>query len=124
MTGLDKMINQILDEANSSAEKILEDARTSAEKIMDEAREEVKNMQKDSEKKTEAEIRNYKDRVISSSDLRRRTSLLEAKQELITAVVDRAYAVEKFFSHSVTWNRCLRVLSRKSRRSRHLWAVC
>ena len=93
MTGLDKMINQILDEANSSAEKILEDARTSAEKIMDEAREEVKNMQKDSEKKTEAEIRNYKDRVISSSDLRRRTSLLEAKQELITAVVDRAYAV-------------------------------
>ncbi len=77
----------------SSAEKILEDARTSAEKIMDEAREEVKNMQKDSEKKTEAEIRNYKDRVISSSDLRRRTSLLEAKQELITAVVDRAYAV-------------------------------
>lgn len=37
MTGLDKMINQILDEANSSAEKILEDARTSAEKIMDEA---------------------------------------------------------------------------------------
>ena len=27
MTGLDKMINQILDEANSSAEKILEDAR-------------------------------------------------------------------------------------------------
>lgn len=93
MTGLDKMINQILEEANSSANKILEDARNSAEVTMNQAREEADKMSKEAEKKTEAEIRNYKDRIASSTDLKRRTSLLEAKQEVITSVIDKAYHV-------------------------------
>lgn len=93
MTGLDKMINQILDEANNSANKILEDARAGAEDIMNKAREEAGALQKDMEKRSEADIRNYKERVASSADLQRRTSLLEAKQEMISAVVDKAYGV-------------------------------
>lgn len=93
MTGLDKMINQILDEANNSANKILEDARAGAEDIMNKAREEAGALQKDMEKRLEADIRNYKERVASSADLQRRTSLLEAKQEMISAVVDKAYGV-------------------------------
>ena len=63
MTGLDKMINQILDEANSSASQILEDARASAEKIMSEAREAANSLQKDWEKKSDADVQNYKERA-------------------------------------------------------------
>ena len=91
MTGLDKMINQILDEANSSASQILEDARASAEKIMSEAREAANSLQKDWEKKSDADVQNYKERVASSVDLKRRTSILEAKQEIISSIVEKAY---------------------------------
>lgn len=91
MTGLDKMINQILDEANNSASQILEDARASAEKIMSEAREAANDLQKDWEKKSDADVQNYKERVASSVDLKRRTSILEAKQEIISSIVEKAY---------------------------------
>src|SRR5699024_2363297 len=91
MTGLDKMINRILDEANSSASQILEDARASAETIMSEAREAANSLQKDWENKSDADVQNYKERVASSVDLKRRTSILEAKQEIISSIVEKAY---------------------------------
>ena len=46
MTGLDKMINQILDEANNSAKETLEEAREKAEEIMNQAREEANKKKK------------------------------------------------------------------------------
>ena len=92
MTGLDKMKDQILNEANNSASQILEDARASAEEIMSEAKEAANNLLRDWERKSDADVRNYKERIASSADLKRRTSLLEAKQELISSIVEKAYA--------------------------------
>ncbi len=91
MTGLDKMINQILDEANGSASQILEDARASAEGFLNDARKAVNDLQKEYERKSDAEVQNYKDRAASSADLKRRTMILEAKQEIISSIVEKAY---------------------------------
>ena len=58
---------------------------------MSEAREAANSLQKDWEKKSDADVQNYKERVASSVDLKRRTSILEAKQEIISSIVEKAY---------------------------------
>ena len=83
MTGLDKIINQILDEANNSANEKLEEAKAKAKEITDAAEAEAKALEEEISKKSEVEIANYRDRVESSADLKRRTAVLVAKQEVI-----------------------------------------
>lgn len=91
MTGLDKMINQILDEANSSANDTLEKARQTSQEIIDTAKVEADKLEKEISGKSEADIANFKDRMVSSNDLKRRTAILTAKQEVIADVLAKAY---------------------------------
>lgn len=91
MTGLDKMINQILDEANSSANDTLEKARHTSQEIMDTAKAEADKLEKEISAKSQADIANFKDRMVSSNDLKRRTAILTAKQEVIADVLAKAY---------------------------------
>lgn len=91
MTGLDKIINQILDEANNSAKETLEEAREKAEEIMSQAREEAGKKTEEILRKSEEAVKNHRERAVSSSDLMRRTALLEAKQEVISQVLAKAY---------------------------------
>ncbi len=42
--------------------------------------------------KSEQAVASYKERVTSSNDLQRRTKILAAKQEMIAAVLDKAYS--------------------------------
>ena len=51
MTGLDKIINQILDEANNSANEKLEEAKAKAKEIMDKAEAEAKAIEEEISKK-------------------------------------------------------------------------
>jgi len=92
MTGLEKMKNQILDEANSSAEDILKKAKTETERIQKEAQTEVDSLCESISLKSETDIAAYKERVKSSCDLLRRKKILEAKQEIIAEVLKKAYA--------------------------------
>lgn len=98
MTGLDKIINQILDEANNSASTKLEEARAQAEQIMNAAREEASKETEAITEKSKVDMANYKERMKSSADLKRRTAILAAKQEMIVQVMQKAY--EKFCSKS------------------------
>lgn len=91
MTGLDKMINQILEEAKNSANGILEEAREKTEVIMKEAREEAQILGEEISEQSKADIANYKERMLSSADLTRRTSILKAKQEIISDIIEKAY---------------------------------
>lgn len=91
MTGLDKIIRQILDEANNSASSRLEQAREEAEEIRNAARAEAEKEAEEISRKTEADMAAYAARVKSSADLKRRTALLAAKQELISGVLEQAY---------------------------------
>ncbi|MEG0227890.1 MAG: V-type ATP synthase subunit E [Lachnospiraceae bacterium] len=91
MTGLDKITNQIIEEANSSANEMLQKADTQAKQFQDTALEEAKIECEKINQKSASEIVNYKDRMNSSADLQRRTAILNAKQEMISTTLEKAY---------------------------------
>ncbi|MGI6095979.1 MAG: V-type ATP synthase subunit E [Lachnospiraceae bacterium] len=91
MTGLDKMKNQILDEANTSAKEKLETAKAEAAVLLEEAKAETAALCESISQKSDADVKNYKERVKSSSDLQRKKEILQAKQEVIADVLDKAY---------------------------------
>ncbi len=91
MTGLEKMKNQILEEAKEAADSQISEAKAQAEAILDEAREEAAKTQESISRKSDTEIASYNERIESSADLQRRTKMLEARQQMITDVLNRAY---------------------------------
>ena len=91
MAGIDKMKKQILEEAKAAAEAKIEEATAKAEEIIDQAKEEAARTCESISRKSEAEVANYRERVVSSTDLQRRTKVLAAKQELISEILDKSY---------------------------------
>lgn len=91
MAGLEKITNQIMEEANNSAKAKLEEAEASAAVILKEAEEEAAKASAAADVKSEADIKNFEERVKSSLDLKRRTALLQTKQEIIADVIENAY---------------------------------
>lgn len=91
MSGLDNMKRQILDEANHSAETKIADAKAQADKILEEAKAEADTQAAKISGKSQEEIKNYAERIVSSCEMHRKQALLRAKQEVIAEVLDRAY---------------------------------
>ena len=69
MTGLEKMKSQILEEAKAEMLKSVESIS----------------------QKSKIDVANYQDRVKSSLDLQKRNKILQAKQDLIHEILDKAY---------------------------------
>ena len=103
MAGIDKMKKQILEEAKAAADAKVEAAEAKAEEMIDQAKEEAARTCESISRKSEAEVANYRERVVSSMDLQRRTKILSAKQELISEILDKSYEslvsmeAEKYF---------------------------
>ena len=112
MTGLDKMKSQILDEAKAAADSKLSNAKSQAEEILDKAKAEAAKTTSSISQKSEAEIANYKERIVSSIDLQRRTKILAAKQEIIAEVLDKAYGILKTMESSAYFDMLLKLLGR------------
>ena len=91
MTGLDKMISQIQDEAKAEAESRLAAAREEAEKLTAQAAAEGEAMGEALVQQAEEDASRYLDRVRSSADMKRRMAILQAKQEVIAEVLEKAY---------------------------------
>lgn len=91
MTGLEKMIGQILGEAEATAAEKVALAAEEAEALVSQAKAEAQKMSEEVSDQSEAEVKNYLDRVKSSADLQRRTAILRAKQEVIASVLEKAY---------------------------------
>ena len=91
MAGLDKIKSQILDEAKVTADAKIEDAKAQAEQMKLKAQEEGARQADTILKKAEADTASQKERVKSAIDLQRRTRLLEAKQEMIAEIIEKAY---------------------------------
>lgn len=91
MTGLEKMINQILEEANASANSKRAEAEAEAERIKAQAAAEGDAKVTEIAQKSTADLASYQERVKSSADLKRRTALLAAKQEMISDTIQKAY---------------------------------
>ena len=91
MTGLDKIVHQILKEAEDAARRCAEEAQEEAQNIRTVAREQATKIQEEGLKTSKIEVDNYKERRTSAIDLYRRTAILQAKQEVIEDVLQKAY---------------------------------
>lgn len=91
MTGLEKMVNQILQEANDSADAKIKEAQNSADAILAQAKAQAQDQVEDIKAKAAAEMAAEKEKMLSSAQQKRRTALLKAKQEIILAMLDKAY---------------------------------
>lgn len=112
MTGLDKMKSQILDEAKAAADSKIAEAKKQAEEMLDQAKAEAAKTTSSISQKSEAEVANYKERTASSIDLRRRTKILAAKQEIIAEVLDKAYGTLKTMESGEYFDMLLKLLGK------------
>lgn len=91
MSGLDKIKSQILDEANHSAEMKLAEANEKAERMISEAKAEAEAEVSKLAAKSQEAIAVYAERVKSSGEMQRKQAILQAKQEVIAEVIQKAY---------------------------------
>lgn len=91
MTGLDKMINQILEEAKTLACQKETDAKAQAEAILAQAQKEADEQKAGIEEKARKEAAALKSRLRSSNEQKRRTALLQTKQEIISETIEKTY---------------------------------
>lgn len=90
MTGLDKIINQIEEEAKSSADKILEDANAQAESVLAEADAACKEIEEAAVAKALAAREDILKKSRSTAQMERKKALLSAKLEVISQIIDQA----------------------------------
>lgn len=91
MTGLEKMKSQILSEAQAAADSKVEEAKAKAQEITSQAEAEAAKSSEQAARKSETDVKAYEERVASAIDLKRRTKILAAKQEVIAEVLEKAY---------------------------------
>lgn len=82
MTGLDKMISQILEEADAAASQKEADAASRAEAILSEAEKEAEILKTEIEEKSEKELAGYESRHRLADEQKRRTALLWRSRRL------------------------------------------
>jgi len=90
MTGLEKILYQIEEEAKSSAEKIVEDANKEAQAILTKADATCQEMMAAAEHKSAAVTQDILAKSRSAAAMQRKKDLLTAKQQVIGDVIDKA----------------------------------
>ncbi len=90
MNGLDKIIAQILDDAEKEKKDILDAAQKESEEILSGARESVKKMEDEQTLREKQREKLYMEQLHSSADLKKRQAILEAKQEIIAEILEKA----------------------------------
>lgn len=91
MTGLDKIISQILDDAGKEADEAVKKAQSEADEILSKAKEECARTEEEGRKKLDADSSAYMERIRSSAELKKRQAVLLAKQQVISDMLDQAY---------------------------------
>lgn len=91
MAGLDKIIKQILDDASREASEVTGKAREEAVAIEEHTKQECSKIIEEGRQKKEELTKSHEEKSISSSQLRKRQLVLQAKQQLIAETLDKAY---------------------------------
>lgn len=91
MTGLDKIVNQILDDAGKEASQVIEKAQAEADGILSAAREACEKLTAENDERIAEYEKNYIERIQSSAQLKKRQAVLKAKQQIISDMLDKAY---------------------------------
>jgi V/A-type H+-transporting ATPase subunit E len=92
MTGLDKIKNRISESAHKEASEKERQAEALIEEILNSAEADAEKTRAGISKDTDLKLKQAHDRAKSSSDLMRRNRILEAKQSVISEVIDKAKA--------------------------------
>ena len=90
MAGIDQITKEILDEASKKADKLISDAYAKAENIKAKAQEEADAVSAKSAAKAEEESKAVLLRAESQAGRRRRQTLLSARQDIISGVIEAA----------------------------------
>ena len=91
MTGIEVIVNQILDEAKDKEKQILGEAEEEIVKISADAKAEVEKFENQLYKKYELELKNYQSAAILMAEQKKKRAILNAKQEYIENIMDKTY---------------------------------
>ena len=91
MASIDTIVKEILQEAETQASSLLEEAGKKAADIRGVAEQEGKALQEETLEKAEQDAAAYEARVESQIDMKRRQSILSAKQGVITDIIGKVY---------------------------------
>lgn len=90
MTGLEKIIQEIEAEGKSNADRILAEANKEAEEILASAKKEAETKSAEIAEKPAQEIKAIINRANSQAALIKRQKILNAKQQVINEIIDKA----------------------------------
>ncbi len=91
MTGLEKMLSRIREEAAQARDEKLAAAKAQADEILAAAQREAEESCRRIAERTDAREKDLLSRADSAAELTRRKTLLAAKQEIIGSVTEKAY---------------------------------
>ena len=90
MTGLEKIIQQIQSESSARVEELLQDARQEAAQIELQGRAEGEKRAAKIAEDSRREVAQLHERAVSAAALRQKARLLQAKQQLVTEILEEA----------------------------------
>ena len=90
MTGLDKIIQDIMSESDSAVNALLEKARAQAEEIRSKAKQDAAEQCAAIAKHAQEEVAMLHERAKSAAALQTRKAVLSAKQQLISEIIEKA----------------------------------
>jgi V/A-type H+-transporting ATPase subunit E len=91
MAGVDNIVKEILQEAETAAGALLNEAKENADKIIRDGAKADEKASEAAKAKAEKAVADLASRAVSQCALRKRQALLKAKQEIIDEVVHKAY---------------------------------
>ena len=91
MNGLDKIIEEIANDAGIEAERITDEAKAAAKRVTDRAREEASAIEADAKEKAELEYKRVITRAQSTGEITKKSALLREKQRIIDGILKDAY---------------------------------
>ena len=91
MAGLDKIIDEILSEAQAEADKTTDAAKKEADRIKAEAQAKARAESDKIASKAASDQKTIDERAKSSADMQKRQAVLIAKQDVINEIIDSAY---------------------------------
>jgi V/A-type H+-transporting ATPase subunit E len=92
MSGLEKIINEINEEADRTVGEIISYANSSAEKIISRAEERAREIEAEANEKAEEEYKKSLQKAHSSAEVTKKRAILKEKQEIISEVLSGAHS--------------------------------
>lgn len=107
MTGLEKILADIKEEATATAGKKTQAAKAQAEEILEQARKEAASAAAQIESATKKQEDELKKRQLSAQELARRQTMLAAKQEILTQALKKAQEKAEALPDAEYFDLCL-----------------